>query len=290
MAVRTYQLRDVDCCEICLASINTSRILGLRLDRSQGLNPRNKTGAAVTIHRCTMCDFVYSNPEPRPASLNDHYNIPVESYWNADQLSTSSDIIGRHYPKTKQLLDFTPGMKALDIGAGVGRGFLALKQAGFDTWAIEPSPSFRAKALEVTGATEDRIGLSSVEEASFPESTFDFVSFGSVFEHLYNPDKALERSMKWVRPGGIWYAEVPSADHLIAKLINAYFRLIGVSFVTNLSPMSSPFHIHEFTKKTFEKYQQRSGTLELCAYEYEVCSIRHFPRIFLAYPLNPYTY
>jgi hypothetical protein len=86
--------------------------------------------------------------------------------------------------------------------------------------------------------------------------------------------------MKWLRPGGIWYAEVPSADHLIAKVINTYFRLIGVSFVTNLSPMSPPFHIHEFTKKTFQIYQQRSGTFEVCAYRYEVCTIRHFPRIF----------
>jgi len=251
----------------------------LRLNQSQGLHPRGKSGVAITVYRCTLCDFIYSNPEPHPANLNQHYDIPVESYWSQEQLSATIDVISRPFPKVKALLEFKPGMKALDVGTGTGRGFVALKQAGFDTWAMEPSPSFRAKALELTEASEERIALTSIEEAEYPENTFDFVTFAAVFEHLYNPSIALERSMTFLRPGGIWYAEIPSSNYLIARMINAYFKLIGTSFVTHLSPMHSPFHIHEFTHKTFEQYALRTKRFEVCSYWYEVCPVRHLPRM-----------
>ena len=93
-------------------------------------------------------------------------------------------------------------MKALDVGSGTGRGFIALQRAGFDTWGVDPSPSFRAKALELTGAGEERIALSSIEDANYPEKFFDLVTFSAVFEHLYNPAAALEQSLKFLRPGG----------------------------------------------------------------------------------------
>jgi ubiquinone/menaquinone biosynthesis C-methylase UbiE len=275
----SYVFREIDHCRMCLAPSSSSRILGLRLNQSQGLNPRRKSGVAITVHRCTVCDLVFSNPEPQPAHLNEHYDIPVESYWSEGQLSASIDIFGLPFSKAKELLKFEPGMKALDVGTGTGLGFIALEQAGFDAWAMEPSPSFRAKALELTKASEGRIALTSIEEAEYPENTFDFVTFGSVFEHLYNPSRALERSMNFLRPGGIWHADVPSSNWLNARMINAYFKLIGTSFVTNLSPMHPPFHIHEFTHNTFANYAERTGLFEVCSYRYEVCPIRSFPRI-----------
>lgn len=280
--IRTYRFHQVDRCPMCAAPIGSSRILGLRLDRSQGFNPRGKSGAAVTVHRCAVCDLVYSNPEPRPTELDDHYDIPVESYWNENQLSSSIDMMSRPLVKTKELLDFRPGMKALDVGTGIGLGFTALEKAGFDAWAIEPSRPFRAKALELTGAAEHRLALASLESADFPEKFFDYVTLGGVFEHLYDPAAALQRCMRLLRPGGIFYAEVPSPNWLIGRIINAYFKAIGTSFVTNLSPMHSPFHIHEFTHKTFETYGRTTGSSSVGAYEYEVCPIRHFPS-----PLHP---
>ena len=276
---RTYDFRRVDHCAMCATSISSSRILGLRLDRSVGLNPRNKSGMAITIHRCNVCDLIYSNPEPKPAALTDHYDIPVDSYWNEEQLSQSIEIHSRHLNKCKTLLGFYPGMKALDVGVGVGNGFAALKQAGFDTWAIEPSPSFRKKALELTQADEERIQLSSIEEADFPDEHFDFVSLSGVFEHLYDPAANLRRCMKFLKPGGIWYAEVPSSNWLIARLINRYYKLVGTSFTTNLSPMHIPFHIHEFTHRTFVKNSEIGRLYEVCSYEYEVCPVRHFPKV-----------
>ena len=39
-------------------------------------------------------------------------------------------------------MEIKPGMKALDVGAGIGKGILSLSHAGFDTYGFEPSTSF----------------------------------------------------------------------------------------------------------------------------------------------------
>lgn len=278
-----YHFVEVANCPMCSAPVSSSKIVGLRLNQSQGLRPRSKSGVAVTVRRCNACDLVFSSPEPRPRHIDDHYDIAPDEYWNDAQMNAVIDSNSRPILKAKELMNFTPGMKALDIGTGIGRGFRALQEAGFDTWGIEPSPSFRAKALELTGACESRITLASIEDVAFSEGMFDFITLGAVFEHLYNPAKQLERSIKLLRPGGIWYAEVPSSNWLIGRFINAYFRLIGTNFVTNLSPMHSPFHIHEFTHRSFQIFAQKTKSFDLCAYEYEVCSVREVPR--MAHPL-----
>lgn len=41
-------------------------------------------------------------------------------------------------------------MRALDIGAGLGKGMLSLQNAGFDTYGFEPSIPFYEKAMATT--------------------------------------------------------------------------------------------------------------------------------------------
>jgi hypothetical protein len=65
--------------------------------------------------------------------------------------------------------------------------------------------------------------------------------------------------VRWLRPGGRIVLEVPSSNWLIARLINRYFRLKGTAFVTHCSPMHSPFHLYEFSAKSFEANGARLG-------------------------------
>src|SRR5206468_2481748 len=116
-----------------------------------------------------------------------------------------------------------------------------------------PSEPFYERAIQ--NVPPDRVQMATVEEAEFAPESFDFITFGAVLEHLYSPRQALDRAMGWLKPGGIIHAEVPSADYFIAKLFNAYFRLRGTNFVTHLSPMHAPFHLYEFTPKSFQRYK-----------------------------------
>jgi hypothetical protein len=62
-----------------------------------------------------------------------------------------------------------------------------------------------------------------------------------------------------LKPGGIIHAEVPSSDYLLHQLLNGFYRLIGTNFVANLSPMHAPYHLYEFTPKSFNELGNKVG-------------------------------
>lgn len=261
---------------MCAAPAAEAKVVGLRLNASQGTRPRRKTGIAVTVCRCRQCGLHYPKPLPVPAAHADHYGVPPESYWNQAYFSPDPHYFERQIDDAKRLLGFTAGMKALDVGVGIGKAVVALRDAQFDVWGIEPSDAFHSKALEFTRLPRDRLTLVGIEGANFPPRHFDFITFGAVLEHLYDPADAIRRAMYWLRPGGVIQIEVPSSNHLIAKLLNLYFRAIGTTFVTNLSPMHSPFHIFEFTLDSFIFHGKAAG-YEVAEHYFDVCTISHVP-------------
>jgi ubiquinone/menaquinone biosynthesis C-methylase UbiE len=176
-------------------------------------------------------------------------------------------------------LPFRPGFKALDIGAGIGKSMISLEKAGFEAYGFEPSEPFYNRAITRMNIDPNRLKLGMLEEMEYEEAFFDFITFGAVFEHLYHPAKGLQKALKWLKPGGLMQLEVPSADHLIPKLINFYYRLIGTNYVTNISPMHEPFHLYEFTLKSFEQLAKRLG-FEIVFHEYYVSEIYFVPKPF----------
>ena len=278
-AERHYSFVEPGACNMCGADVTTAKTLGLRMDKSQGRNPRATRGIAVAVCRCGECGLIFANPQPRPRSIADHYGIPPETYWKTVKTQAPPGYFSREIATAKCLLSFTPGMRALDIGVGLGQAVEVLRAAGFDVWGIEPSEPFFRKAQQRLGMSEDRLQLAAVETAAFAPESFDFITFGAVLEHLYDPNAAIQSAMRWLKPGGVVQAEVPNANHLVARPINAYYRAIGTSYVTHLSPMHVPFHLHEFTFASFEKHAARNG-YTVADHWITVASIYNIPRIF----------
>jgi 2-polyprenyl-3-methyl-5-hydroxy-6-metoxy-1,4-benzoquinol methylase len=275
--VLSYRFEPVAACDMCGADPGQFRNMGLRLNRSQGLNPRAASGIAVSVKKCRNCELVFADPRPVPASFDDHYGA-AEDYWAEDYFTEEPGYFGAEIATAQGLLGFRQGMRALDIGAGIGKAMKAMMAAGFDTEGFEPSPAFRRAAIERTGIPEDSLALAGVEDAKLPAEHFDFISFGAVLEHLQSPCQAIERAIGWLKPGGIIQAEVPSSRWLISRLVNAFYRLRGTSYVTNISPMHRPFHLFEFGLQSFEKHGLRSG-YEVACHHFAVCSIPHAPRL-----------
>ena len=99
-----------------------------------------------------------------------------------------------------------------------------------------------------------------------------------------SPSRALERAVEWLKPGGVIQAEVPSSRWLISRLVNAYYRLCGTLLVTNISPMHVPFHLFEFSPRSFQLHGRRAG-YDIAEQRFMVCSIPHVPG-FLHPPLR----
>ena len=260
---------------MCGAGQEHQYVLGMRLNRSQGLKPKSLTGIAVGVRKCGVCGLVFADPQPEPARFEDHYGDSSE-LWHEEYFTSDPAYFSKEIAEAKSLLPASGGRKALDIGAGIGKAMDALSAAGFDAYGIEPSAQFREIALK-RGLDPARLSLAGVEDASFDPESFDFVTFGAVLEHLPSPALALSRALEWLKPGGIIQAEVPSSKWLIAKLSNRYFRLRGTNYVTNLSPMHAPYHLFEFDLRSFELHGSRSG-YEVAMHRYSVCDIMHVPR------------
>ena len=73
------------------------------------------------------------------------------------------------------------------------------------------------------------------------------------WKHVYDPTDSIKRALNWVKPGGLIYIQVPSSNWLIGRFINWYYKLTGHAYVGNLSPMHEPYHLFEFTLKSFEE-------------------------------------
>src|SRR5688572_15330980 len=187
-----YEFRPIAACNMCGSA--DFKLLGMRLSASQGFNPAKAEGIAVPVKRCRSCGLIFADPLPVPDSLDDHYGLPAESYWsNESHWHWTPAYFYKEIEDAKQLLDFKPGMTALDIGVGLGKAMRSLAHAGFDAWGIEPIPVFREKAIEKMGLDPARVIHAAAETAEFDEAGFDFITFGAVLEHLYDPAAALDR-------------------------------------------------------------------------------------------------
>jgi len=147
---------------------------------------------------------------------------------------------------------------------------IVLEAAGYEVYGMEPSVPFYEKAISKMKINPDRLKCGMLEEVEYPVNEFDFITFGAVLEHLYDPSASLQRVLPWLKPGGVIQIEVPSSRWLIHKLINFYYRFWGTDYVGNLSPMHSPFHLYEFDLLSFQQNGMKLG-YEVTFYEYYIC-------------------
>ena len=276
-----YYFDEIGECNFCGHETVKNRILGQRLDKSQGRDPKSKFGITVSVIQCAKCGLIYSNPRPTPVDIQDHYGVPPEEYWKEEYFNHDPDYFSDQVSKAKELVSFRSGMTALDIGAGLGKAMISLDNSGFDTFGVEPSAPFRDRAISKMKIDPDRLRLGRVEDVDYEKNSFDFITFGAVLEHLADPAESIRKALGWLKPNGVIQIEVPSSKWLISRIINSYFRVRGTNYVTNLSPMHNPFHMYEFELKSFEAVAERLG-FQIAEFTYDVCTIYHIPR-----PLHP---
>lgn len=276
--MKQYYFYDRPFCEMCGSSTEKHKIKGLHLNTSQGFKPRKKIGIAVAVQQCTTCGLIYSNPLPVPVNIDDHYSIPPENYWFDSYFQSEESYFQKEITIFKELSEFKHGMKALDVGAGIGKCMASLQNAGFDAYGFDPSKPFYERAISKMGINPERLKLGMIEDMDYEPEKFDFINFGAVLEHLYHPADCIDKAMKWLKPGGLIHLEVPSARCFTIKLINFYNRLCGTNYTSHLSPMHSPYHLYEFNIKSFQALGEKLK-FKVVKHHIEVCEIMNFPRI-----------
>jgi ubiquinone/menaquinone biosynthesis C-methylase UbiE len=276
--VKAYRFEAITHCEMCGAPDSQSKILGQRMNSRQGLRTSRLQGISTTIKQCRSCGLIYANPLPMPSQLSDHYACPPESYWSTDYFEYKPDYFRSQAFKAKSFIHspIHGKPKALDIGCGIGKAIKTLNDAGFEAWGLEPSSSFHEKALQFTGLNNVQLLNTSAEDATLPDSFFDFITFGAVFEHLAHPKLCLQRALRWLKPGGVAHIEVPSSRWLIEHIYHLALKAKGSELTSFLSPMHAPFHLYSFSLHSFTCAEVSLG-FHVVSSQIDPCSIYYFP-------------
>jgi 2-polyprenyl-3-methyl-5-hydroxy-6-metoxy-1,4-benzoquinol methylase len=166
---------------------------------------------------------------------------------------------------------------------------VAFQRNNYDVYGLEPSEPFYKKAIEKTGISSEKLILTTIEDYEFEPEQFDVIILAAVLEHLYYPNDVIKKLMVGLKPGGLIFIEVPHSKWLISRILNAFYKIKGLDYVTNLSPMHSPFHLFEFSLQSFEQ-NAKINNYEILDYTYYVCDT-FMPKILnpLLIPFMKYT-
>lgn len=209
-------------------------------------------GAYGTVVECAGCGLVFTNPRPTPEALlagyaeNEDPDYESERDARCMNAHMSLAVLRRH----------APGGRLLEIGCAQGF-FLNAARVSYDVRGVEPSRSAREYAA---GALKLDVPAATMEEARFPDASFDVVAMIDVIEHLADPLGALREAARVLRPGGVLYLVTPDIDSLSAKLLRG--RWWGLR----------PAHVYYFSRATMAGMLKEAG--------FTVAESRSYGRIF----------
>jgi len=242
------------------------------------------SGDTFTLVRCSECGLVYVNPCPDAVEMNKYY--PKDNWGRAkNKVAEENAIInGAHWTvaageRASTILDLGIKGSVLDVGCGDGFLLLYLSRLGWDCYGVEPGEVAADYARTVLGLNV-RTGI--LEEAGYPDSSFDVVCFHHVFEHLRNPAATLAEVGRVLKSGGYLVIFVPNFGSIDRKL-----------FGTKWVGLKLPQHLFHYTGRTLramlEKYGFVFHSVKYRSYEakstmYYSESLRHTLQDFGLYP------
>jgi SAM-dependent methyltransferase len=218
-----------------------------------------KRGGRFPIVRCRRCGMVYQNPQPDDlAALYDDAYLPVhedEGEWRPflDRFRRVKPArvggrSGLYYAALKQAVPHSEG-RLLDIGCGTGNFIKAMRRLGYQVDGVEISPEAAAIAnAQLTEGDHAPVVCGVLEDAQYPDASFDVVTLWHVIEHLPDPAKTLREIRRVLKPNGRCVIQTPKLDSPEAKLFGKYW-----------AGLDSPRHLWIFTDSTLERLAKDAG-------------------------------
>ena len=166
---------------------------------------------------CANCGYLASNFVPVIGHLPAHDRIDEDARLNALRQLRKANF--------DRILDVLSNLTSsellslLEVGYGDGWFLLAAADRGYKTLGLEPDPVIARNAKDK--------GL-DVIEGYFPDALprqaqFDLIVFNDVFEHLPDPQSAVQACFTSLRPGGMLVLNLPNSKGIffhIARVLS----------------------------------------------------------------------
>lgn len=206
------------------------------------------------IAECLACGLIYTNPRAIESETN--YFGDATIFFNEAKLIFSekkSHHRDRNYDyELKKIKRFKPSGKLLDIGTNMGFFLRKAKEAGYDTYGVEPSP-----ALANIGIKNFKLNIVNdfFSASLFSPKHFDVVTLIDVFEHVTEPQKMLREVHSVLKDDGIVCIKVPNGHYNKLKLKLA--KLFGKEAQHDI--FNSYEHVVHYTQETMKAMLEKNG-------------------------------
>lgn len=205
----------------------------------------------ANLVQCSQCGLVYQNPRPTPAEIGEHYPPEYESYVDHTVQPKRNWLLQQavEYGTNKRVRFVTRHKRAgrlLDVGCAMGTFLLGMrKQANWTVAGVELNQDVARLASERHGLD---IFPGTLEEAAYPDGSFDAVTLWDVLEHLHDPLHGLQEIHRILRDEGIVVVRVPNLASWDAKLFGRYW-----------AGLDAPRHLYIFTPETLTELLAKAG-------------------------------
>lgn len=119
-----------------------------------------------------------------------------------------------------------PALRLLDVGCSSGALLRSALRHGFDAEGVEPA----AQAAGFAQGSGLKVFQGYLQEARYPDSSFDAVTLMEVIEHLPDPHALLKEVWRILRPNGVLVVGTGNGASWTVRLVGArwgYFQVAG---------------------------------------------------------------
>jgi 2-polyprenyl-3-methyl-5-hydroxy-6-metoxy-1,4-benzoquinol methylase/glycosyltransferase involved in cell wall biosynthesis len=240
------------------------------------------------LAQCENCGFIYTQPQPDLAEKYAYYPASYPCYVDATGVSTQngkglrweiylsllknwlgynddcmstilkmitlpmrqyclSQVIPRSRAERKQA-------RVLEIGCGNGSMLDIFRKLGWNVTGIE----FSEKGGNAARSKGLNVQTIAVENADFPNESFDAIVMAMVLEHLDHPKEVIEKITRWLRPGGELVLSVPDIGALEYRIFGQYHRALHLPQHQNhFTVVSLNALLKQYVVKVYHQFSTR---------------------------------
>ncbi len=211
--IKTYSSRPVG---------EESRLIACDLCGSGAFQPHWDCHEFAFV-RCLGCGVIYQNPQPLADSVLKRYDQQYFDYEKSNEASFLQLMrLGlKDIGFDRRLGSAGQGRAFLDIGCATGMLLEEMKGKGWKVQGVEV-----CTASASWGSTQRGVEIfpGTLDEAGFPDKSFDVIHFSHLIEHVNFPRKFMAEVARLVKPAGWVLVTTPNTDGWQARWFGPQWR------------------------------------------------------------------
>lgn len=184
----------------------------------------------LVVRLCGGCGVYFIAPAPSPDQLDAFYAHYNEQHrrLNALSLEVTAHLLARQPHIDVRMREIashfadTQGLRALDVGFGLGANLVLLRKLGFEVEGIELDTGALAYVQRELGIAS--VWRSTIEELQ-DSPQYDVIIMHDLVEHPLEPLSMLRKAATLLRPGGVLSLWTPNATFVERETEPLTFRV-----------------------------------------------------------------